>query len=110
MSNAGKMRHIADIYEPSGELDGRGQSKASTPYLKGIPCSVKDVSGREYEQARSLYGDATLIVGMYGDPKHPISKNDTVKLNGTRKLLIGYVKDVHQNGVELELLCSEDRK
>lgn len=106
---SGKRRHRADIYEPSGELDGRGQVRSFSLYLEKVPCSVDDLAGKEYEIARSLYADAKLKVGMYGDPKKPINTTHRLTVNKTRTLQVGYVKDLNQNGVELELYCSEVR-
>lgn len=106
---AGRLRHIADIYRTSKALDGRGQSRAEDLIAKSVPCSLRDLSGRESEQARSLYADAVLEVSMYGNPQKPLSVADVLVV-GTRRLHVGHIKDTHQNGVELTLLCGEARK
>ena len=103
------MRHVVDIYRPRTAQGARGQNVGGEDLLlKGIPCSVKDVSGRESEQARRLYADATLVVEMYGDPNKLVAATDVLLLNG-RRLNVGHVADKNQNGLELTLLCGEAR-
>jgi len=49
----------------------------------------------------------THRVRMYGDPSKPLTHTMYLKTWSGRKLNIGFINDVQQNGVELELLCGE---
>lgn len=108
---AGKLRHSADVLRSRKALDARGQpTGGEESILVAVPCSLRELSGREFEQAHKIYADATVIVEMYGDPKKPVTAKDVLLVNGNRRLNVGHVNDLQQNGLMLSLLCGEDRK
>jgi len=87
--------------------DSLGQEVGNdAPYIRGVPCSIEQLSGREAEAAHQTFGAVSLKVAMYGDPRKPITIRHRLKV-GERILEIADVKDVNQNGQELELLCGE---
>ena len=100
------MRHSADIYEPLTALDDRGQEQADIPYRPGVLCSIEPLNSRELEAARQIYATATHKVLLYGDPNKPLTHKHYLLHRG-RKLKIGSIRDLNQNGERYELLCEE---
>lgn len=101
------LRHQCDVMEPPKAQGSRGQEIGnSTTYLKGVPCSIETISGRELEQARATWSESTYRVQMYGDPRKPITSGHWLKF-GERRMSIGHIDDKHQNGIELTLICGE---
>ncbi len=107
MANAGKMRHVADIYEPFNDTDSRGSVDpfAGKPYLSKIPCSIVQLSSRELDAARQLYATATHEVKMYADPENPIGHTFWLKW-GERRLEIGSAV-LDERGLTYTLTCGE---
>ena len=103
------MRHVVNVMRSTkteGSL-GQTQGKPDT-IIKDWPCSIETLSGRELELARSTFAAATLKVEGYGNPSKPIKETDYLEF-GERILHVGFVDDKHQNGVELSLICGEER-
>lgn len=105
--NAGKLRHICDIYRPSEAQDDRGQEHGDVLLHKGVPCSVEPLNSRELEAARQVYSVATHTIRLYGDPKTPITHRHYLIVNGSRRFDIGEVVDLEQNGEQYKLTCGE---
>lgn len=102
-------RHIVDVMSPAEALDDRGQPGGQDiVYRKQVPCSIETLNGREGELARQQFASATHRVEMYGDPGKPLDHTMyLLKHPEMRRLEIGFINDVHQNGVVLSLLCGE---
>jgi SPP1 family predicted phage head-tail adaptor len=100
------MRHACDIYRPLESQDDRGQEHGDTRLYQGVPCSIEPLNSRELEAARQIYATATHKVELYGDPSIPLAHKDFIKVQ-SRKLKIGSIRDLKQNGEQLELLCEE---
>ena len=104
------MRHVVTVMRPTEAQGTRGQMQGQpTVIIEQWPCSIETVSGNKAVQARSVFAEATHKVGGYGNPAKRLKERDylTGGSIGERKLFIGFINDIHQNGVELELLCSE---
>lgn len=106
MLRAGDLRHQCDIYAPGTSSDNRGQHHGKTLIRKGVPCSVETLSGRELEQARATWTEATYKVEMYGDPRRPIDETCWLEMNG-RRMNIAHKSDPDFNEIKLTLLCGE---
>ncbi len=107
MLRAGRLRHYVNVMTPATGTGTRGQRSGSDVQLLGsVPAEVVTLSGRELESARQKYAEASIRVRLYADPSNPITTDNYLQF-GARRLQIGYVNDVDQVGVELELLCSE---
>jgi hypothetical protein len=105
-------RHVVDVMRPpkaKGDYDEtQGQP---TTVCKEWPCSIKTLSGKEQEQARQNGADARFEVEGYGDPKwtdleHCYLTGGTLR---DRKLHIEFVDDENLNGINLRLLCGENK-
>ncbi len=106
-TKTGKRRHYCTVMLDPESLDDHGQPRgADSAYIKDVPCSIETLSGREAEIARQQYAQADYLVTCSGDPARPIREHMFLQLD-TRRLEIGVVKDIDQNGVNLELLCGE---
>ncbi len=104
------MRHVVNVMRPTDAEGTRGQSQGTPEQiLKQWPCSIETMSGREIEQARTVFAEATHKVEGYGNPGNRFKERDylTGGSIGERKLAIGFINDKQQNGVELSLLCGE---
>lgn len=108
MIRAGTLRHVATVLRPPESNYGTlGQKQGQDEVIyKDWPCSIETLSGRESEYARQNYATATLVVKGYTDPAKPIKATDYLQF-GARKINIGFVNDVDQNGLQSELLCGE---
>lgn len=106
------MRHFVDIFAPSVNLDSRGQARgAPAVVMQDVPCEIETLAGREAEIARQLVPTASLRVKMFGPilgldtrcymKEHPITA-------ASKPIHVGHVNDVHRNGRELHLLCTEE--
>lgn len=105
---AGKLREIVDVMQPADAIGSRGQQIGhDTVYIPQVPCSIETLNGSESDAARQVYAEVTHRVRMYGDPSKPLTHAMYLKTWSGRKLNIGFINDVQQNGVELELLCGE---
>jgi hypothetical protein len=112
------MRHVVKVMRPAKATNTIGNTQGQPDTIcNAWPCSIETLSGREAELARQTFAAATLKVEGYGNPKKPIRESDYLEfidgVTGTkdkpRKLYVGVVNDKHQNGVELSLLCGEER-
>ena len=104
------MRHRVNVMRPTEAQGTRGQAQGNPELiLKDWPCSIETLSGREIEQARTVFAEATHRVEGYGDPAQRFKERDhlTGGSIGKRTLHIGFINDKQQNGIELSLLCGE---
>lgn len=106
------LRHIVNVHRPTQALDSRGQANNDTVYWRDVPCSIETLSGQEQIVARQLLATATYKVAMYGNPEKRLDPSDKlewgVKPDGKpRYLEIGEIRDLQQNGQQLELICGE---
>ncbi|HUQ68745.1 MAG TPA: head-tail adaptor protein [Planctomycetaceae bacterium] len=107
MIRAGTLRHVVNVMKPAENSNTRGQPTGEDEvYIKDVPCSIEPLGGRESEIARQVFESATAKVKFYGDPNRPISRSHYLQF-GSRRLEIGDVKDVEQNGIVIELLVGE---
>lgn len=107
---AGDLDQLVTVMRPAEAQGTRGQPQGQpTTIIQQWPCSIETVSGNKAVQARTVFAEATHKVGGYGNPQKRVKERDylTGGSLGDRKLYIGFINDIHQNGVELELLCSE---
>lgn len=101
------MQHQCDVMVPPEAQGAYGELVGNDGvYLRNVPISIEHLSGREGEVARATFGASVLKVGMYGDPRKPIKKDQKLRV-GERTLEIADIKDVHQNGTQYELICGE---
>lgn len=116
---AGNMRHVVKVMRPTKTTNDIGNTQGNpTIIFEKWPCSIETMSGRELELARQTFAAASLKVEGYGNPKNPIRETDYLEfidgVTGTkekpRKLHVGVVNDKRQNGIELSLICGEDRR
>lgn len=106
---AGTRRHYVEVQRPSAAIDGRGQSEGPPETIyRALPAGIRTLSTREQEVARQNYALATHEVKLWPDPRKPIHETDWL-IFGERKLEVGGVNDVQQNGIELVLICGEVR-
>ena len=106
---SGQFRHTVHILRIPEKLDEQGQ-KHQPPVIcwNDIPCKVETLSGRQIEQARSLYQNADYRVTM--DYIEGVRETHRLRLipSGV-ELHIGHVSNTDLENVELVLLCSEVR-
>lgn len=110
------MCHVVNVMRPPKAHGTLGQTQGQPEtIIRNWPCSIENLSGRELELARSTFAAATLKVEGYGDPRKPIEARDYLELASLtpgkqpRKLFVGFVDDKMQNGIELSLICGEER-
>jgi len=104
------MRHQVTIKRPSTSVDSRGQRTGDpSTVIANWPCEIKQLSGLELIRAKKLFTDATYEVRGYDDPGAPIAATDYIEF-GSRTLHIGEVVDLtDETGVEIALLCKEEK-
>lgn len=101
------MRFQCDVMEPPPTTDDNGQPIGKpTAVMRGIPCSIEQLSGREGEIAHQTRGFAVTRVKFHGDPRKPIKPHYFLQV-GDKRLEISDINDVRRNGEEYELLCGE---
>lgn len=108
-ARASAMRHVVNVMRPvphEGQK-GDGTGKPEEIYHEW-PCSIVTLSGRELERAQQMNAVAELEVKGYGDPRKPIKEKDHLTF-GSRQLNVVAVIDKNQNGIDLKLLCGEER-
>jgi len=106
------MRHQVRVMRPpepqgeGGQLNGQPQE-----LYKQLPCSIENTGGREAERMMQMYATATLKVCFYGDPNKRVTTKDWLEVlplaKPARRLNIVQVNDHQQNGVKIELVCTE---
>ena len=110
--------HIVDVMRPPIHEGQKGDSTGSDKaVIRAWPCLVKTLTGRELERAQQMVATAELEVEGVGDPTNPIREKDYCRfidgVIGTkekpRRLNVMAVIDAHQNGINLKLLCGEER-
>lgn len=101
------MRHVVDVLRPFAENDSRGSidPQNGDKYLSGIPCSIEQLTSREQEAARQVYGFATHRVMMYAKPDAPITHVMWLQW-GKRRLDIGEAI-LDDRGLKYTLTCGE---
>lgn len=107
--NSGGFRHQVDVYLPSTTLDARGR-RTGDPLLilQSLPCSIEQLQALELIRAQKVWPEATHRVRCYQDPANPLTERHYL-LFGLVVLQIGAVVDADNTGIEVELLCKEDR-
>lgn len=107
--NPGGFRHQVDVYLPSTTLDARGR-RTGEPLLilQALPCSIEQLQALELIRAQKVWAEATHRVRCYQDPANPLTERHYL-LFGLVTLQIGAVVDADNTGIEVELLCKEDR-
>lgn len=103
--SAGELRHVVTVQAQASGTGSRGQKtgawESQTPQARA---KIETLSGREAENARQLYAQASLQVTIRYwpglTPKHRL-------LFGSRQLEIGHVDDLEQRNEWHVLLCSE---
>ena len=108
---AGALDQRVNVHRPTSALDSRGQANNDTVYWRDVPCSIETLSGQEQIVARQLLATATYKIAMYGNPEKRLETTDRLEWgmkDGKPRLLeIGQIRDLNQNGVQLELICGE---
>jgi hypothetical protein len=108
--NPGQFRHQVDVYLPSTALDVRGRrTGAPTLVLSGLPCSIELMQSLELIRAQKVWAEATHRVRCFQDPSNPLTERHYL-LWGLVALHIGAVVDQDNTGIEVELLCKEERQ
>lgn len=106
------MRHIVNVMRPTEAKGSLGQKQGQDkPLCKDWPCNIKTLSGKEQESARTTAPDAQYEVEGYGDPTWT-NLEKCYLTGGTlreRVLNIAFVDDKNLNGVNLRLLCGENK-
>ena len=106
-SRSGQLRHRVAIKRPPTGTGTRGQVKGDDQTVSPLEfCSIETISGREVEQSRAMYPEATYKVEMRIRQGVPIETGDYLLL-GTRKLNIGHIDDIDQRGIKHLMLCAE---
>ncbi|MEM0926109.1 MAG: phage head closure protein [Planctomycetota bacterium] len=115
-STIGKMRHRAILEEkktPEGsdEYDARGQENFTWESVlsEQIPCEMKQLFGREREQARTVVANATHRVTMHYIRDVPLSREMRLKIDD-HNLYIGDIDNIDESNRTLVLLCEEKVK
>lgn len=97
-----------DIAEGDSSLKGYtpewvefGQPETPVPRWVGI----RMLNGREIERAAMLQVDATYMITMYWEPEITASRMRI--LFGSRIFNFGYVNNVDERNIKLEILASE---
>jgi head-tail adaptor len=108
-SKAGRMRHVVNVMRPTKAKGTLGETQGTDKtVMKNWPCAIKTLTGNEQEDARQNGATANLEVSGYGNPGNPFKETDYLQF-GERKLNIAFIDDVNQNGIELRLLCGENK-
>lgn len=101
------LRHLVTVLRPTTAHGSRGELAGQPQVvLEKWPCSIETLSGREVEQARTTFAEATHKVSGYMSRLKPFRETDFIQF-GERKLHIGFVNDIDQRGLTVELLCGE---
>jgi hypothetical protein len=112
------LRHVVKVMRPTKTTNTLGNTQGEPEVIcKQWPCSIETLQGREAELARQTFASATLKVEGWGNPQNPIRETDYLEfvdgvlgtIDKPRKLYVGVVNDLKQNGIELSLLCGEER-
>ena len=104
------MRHLVDVVEPAGVLGERGENQGDRTLMRAVQCSIKLLSGREAEIARTRFPTASATISMHGPIKdfgaHCKLLEYPIK-DGKAKAVwhVGYVDDPTRTGRELHCLC-----
>lgn len=108
----GKMRHRALLQykkfadDPADQYNNRGRSQFTwtNVFDEHVPISIKQLYGRESEQARQLVANATHRVTM----RYLAGVKRDMRLKmGDRILYIGDVDNLEESNRYLVLLCEE---
>lgn len=106
--NAGELRHRVAIQAKASTYDSRGQNSASWSTSTTVWAQIETLTGKELEQARKNYADATHRVTMrYLSAATLTTKNRL--LFGSRALNIGSINKVDQVSESLIVICGEDQ-
>ena len=107
--------HVVSVMRPTLATGALGQTQGPPQIVcKDVQCTVKSLSGRELELARSTFAAATCEVTLAGDPNNPILETDYCEFKDgvhakPRRLHIGNITDLNQNGRKYVLLCGESK-
>lgn len=105
LANVGAMRFIARFVRRPEGYDSRGQLEQTDSLIyENVPCSVVPLSGRELEVARQRLATADMRLECCGPLS--ITTKDVAVLTDGRRLTIGYIEDVYQDGRLLRMVCT----
>lgn len=106
---AGKLRHTVAIQERTASYDSFGQEANNWQTVKTVHAEIRGLSGSEAEKAHALHPTATHRVRMRKLSGQAVTPQHRLKF-GARILNIDHVEDIGERGIELVLLCGEDKK
>ncbi len=107
--NSGRRRHTVTIKRPPTGLGDRGQrTGTASTVASSVPCEIETLGGDELTQARQQFARARYRVRLTNDSSWNLTTEDYLVF-GSRNLHIGHIDDIDQLGVELELLCAEEK-
>lgn len=114
------FRHVVNVMRPPTTTDEAGGLIGQPIAVRrSVPCSIRNLTGREAEQVHSTWPAATQIVEFYADPLRQVTANDyltggslgsRLMSDGTtqdRKLYVVDVKDDEEKRLILTLICEE---
>ena len=101
------MRHVVNVMRPTKSKGSLGQSQGEPEtIIQNVPCSIETLSGNEQEAARQNGVTATYMVKLTG----PMDIDEKCYLTlGSRQFNIAHVADTNLNGIDLVLLCAENK-
>lgn len=103
----GALRQRVDIKRPATAIDSRGQiTGADVVLCRGWPCEIRTLTGVEMQMARQSYPTATHVARGVFRRGSPITVAHYLQW-GTRRLNIGHVNDMANDGTLVELLLAE---
>ena len=104
------MRNVVDVMRlPTTTDEAGGLIGQPSAVRRGVPCSIRTLTGREAEQVHSVWNSATHIVEFYSDPLRKVTENDYLT-GGTlkdRKIYIVDIQDPDGKQLMLTLVCEE---
>lgn len=105
--NGRQLRHIVSIVLPpdGSSLDSRGQLSGSNTTLGTVPALVEELSGRELNDARQQYGNATHRVQFYRDSSYTVTRKCYLTFDSRTLDIVGVVPDVRNQF--LTCICGE---
>lgn len=104
-----KYRHRVNVMRPTKASGSLGEAQGNPiAVCPDWPCSIRTLSGKEQESARQTGADAQFEVEGTG-PLNTDALEQCYLQWGERRLNIAFVDDERQNGINLKLLCGENK-